>query len=247
VVAVTHPESGAVVELSGEIVFAQTEGAYVGVGVDLVDADLVVRLAAFEVGPSRAVEELSLEPVDDADPEADPEDQPDHEAENLDPDLDTLDADEGRGTSLRPSQRPSNAPDSRRGITVHERVRKLNPAARDKLARSGTLAERVALERAFGASIWEPLLENNQLTGGEVAKIAKNGMAPATVLAHIVGHAGWLAKPEVRRALLSNSRLPSAQAERVLRALSQSELRLVPAQAAYPASVRALARRLLAR
>jgi len=254
VVAVIHPESGAVVELSGEIVFAQSEGAYVGVGVDLVDSDLVVRLAALEVGPSRAVDELSLEPVDpsleDQDPtfdHAEPEGHADPEAENLDPDLDTLDADEGRDISLRPSQRPSNAPDSRRGITVHERVRKLNPAARDKLARTGTLAERVALERAFGASIWEPLLENNQLTGAEVAKIAKNGMAPATVLAHIVGHAGWLAKPEVRRALLSNSRLPSAQAERVLRALSQSELRLVPAQAAYPASVRALARRLLQR
>jgi hypothetical protein len=229
VVCVGHPVSGAVVELAGEVVFAQTEGPHVGVGVDLVDADLGQRLSelmasgdALPLEPAEIAWAVAEDPVDDA---GDAEDE-------SPPDI------------AGPS---SGAPDSRRGVTVHERVRKLTPAAREKLARTGSLAERVALERAFGASIWDGLLENGQITGAEVAKIAKNGTAPATVLSRIAANAGWLAKPEVRRALLANSRLPTAQVERVLRALPQAELRLVPAQAAYPAGVRAAARRLLQR
>jgi len=229
VVCVRHPHSGAVLELAGEVVFAQAEGPHAGVGVDLVDTDLSQRLselmASGEVlpqGPAEISLDLAEEPVDDAG--------------------------DGEGELPPGTARPSSrAPDSRRGVTVHEKVRKLTPAAREKLARTGNLAERVALERAFGASIWDGLLENNQITGAEIAKIAKNGMAPATVLSHIAANAGWLSKPEVRRALLANTRLPAAQVERVLRALPPTELRLVPAQAAYPAGVRATARRLLQR
>jgi hypothetical protein len=229
VVCVQHPQSGAVIELAGEVVFAQAEGPHAGVGVDLVDTDLNQRLselmASGEVlpqGPAEILLDLAEEPLDDAE--------------------------DGEEESPSGVARPSShAPDSRRGVTVHEKVRKLTPAAREKLARTGNLAERVALERAFGASIWDGLLENGQITGAEIAKIAKNGMAPATILSHIAGNAGWLSKPEVRRALLANSRLPAAQAERVLRSLPPTELRLVPAQAAYPPGVRAAARRLLQR
>jgi hypothetical protein len=239
VVCVRHPATGAVVELSGEVVFAQTEGALVGVGVDLVDPDLAMRLLALtESGaPMPEVVEFAL---------GDEPKATGLELEPIDPALDLL-GDEPESQDARSSARPSGAPDSRRGITIHERVRKLNPAARDKLARTGNLSERVALERAFGASVWEFLLENGQITGAELARIARNGMAPAPILSQIAGHAGWLSKPEVRRALLSNSRLPTAQAERVLRALPAAELRLVPAQAGYPAAVRTAARRMLQR
>jgi hypothetical protein len=247
VVCVRHPGSGAEVELAGEVVFAQSEGPHVGVGVDLVDADLARRLtelmepvatpaaAPQSEGESHEAADLVLEaPLAPVEISLDfPEDALGDEAASQD--LDNQEA------------RPSSAPDSRRGITVHERVRKLNPAARDKLARTGNLSERVALERAFGASVWEALLEHAQISGAEIAKIAKNGLAPATILSHIAGHAGWLSKPEIRRALLSNPRLPTAQAERVLRSLPPTELRLVPSQAAYPAGIRAAARRLLQR
>lgn len=229
VVLVRHPATGVEVDLAGEIVFAQTEGPYAGLGIDLVDADLDQRLAV--LAP------LSLEPAPELEPlEALLSFPAEEEVEDL-----------GEEPAHEASLRPSQAPDSRRGITVHERVRKLSASARDKLARTGNLSERTALERAFGASIWEALLENTQITGAEIARIAKNGMAPATILSHIAGHSAWLAKPEVRRALLSNTRLPSAPAERVLRALPPAELRLVPSQAAYPAGVRAQARRLLQR
>jgi hypothetical protein len=226
VVCVEHPQSGAVVELAGEVVFAQAEGPRPGVGVDLIDADLSQRLSelmasgdALEQAPAEISLDFAEEQVDLAPGEEEPESED--------------------------TRSSSRAPDSRRGVTVHEKVRKLTPPAREKLARTGSLAERVALERAFGASIWDGLLENGQITGAEIAKIAKNGMAPATTLSRIVANAGWLSKPEVRRALLANSRLPAALVERVLRSLPQAELRLVPSQAAYPPGVRATARRLL--
>lgn len=201
-VVVVGPSQGLTVVLAGEVVFAQTEGPYAGLGVDLVDPDLQTRLD-------------SLSPPADEPAEGSP-------------------------------ARRSLAPGSERGVSVHERVRQLSPAQRDKLARNGTLAERVALERAFGASVWDALLAGAQITGPEVAKIAKNGTAPATVLVQIASNGGWISKPEVRRALLANPKLPAAQAERILRALPHAELRLVPSQAAYSGSVRALARRLLA-
>jgi hypothetical protein len=231
IVAVFQPQTGVEVTLAGEIVFAKLEGPGLGIGIDLVDVDLSQRLAVFAAAP---------EGENDARAEG-PGTEEDFAFDLVDPSIETTELDEG---SPRSSAR---APDSRRGITIHERVRKLGAPARDKLARMGNLSERTALERAFGASVWDALLENPQMTGAEIARIAKNGMAPATILGHIANNAAWLAKPEVRRALLSNSRLPSAQAERVLRALPATELRLVPSQAGYPAGIRALARRLLQR
>lgn len=233
IVHVFQPQTGVEVALAGEIVFAQLEGPGLGVGIDLVDVDLSQRLAVFAAAPegqSQAVAEVLSTTTDEG-----------FAFDLVEPSFETGEAEEGLPRS---SARP---PDSRRGITVHERVRKLGVPARDKLARMGNLSERTALERAFGASVWDALLENPQMTGAEIARIAKNGMAPATILGHIAGNAAWLAKPEVRRALLSNSRLPSAQAERVLRALPAAELRLVPSQAGYPPGIRALARRLLQR
>lgn len=248
IVGLRHPDTGVVVELSGEIVFCQGEGPYLGVGIDLVDSDLADRIEQLYAPPDRREDALPAEQVQRGIP--------------LEIDLGFADGaagdDEGalrRGDeeaidvelAEEPSRSLSQPPDSRRGITIHERVRKLSAPARDRLARSGNLAERVALERAFGGSVWEALLENSQITGAEIARIAKNGLAPAPILSHIAGHGGWLAKPEVRRALLANSRLPAAQVERVLRALPPAELRLVPSQAGYPAGVRAQARRMLQR
>jgi hypothetical protein len=130
---------------------------------------------------------------------------------------------------------------------VHERVRQLPVAQRERLARTGGLAERVALERAFGGSVWEALLQNPQLTGAEVARIARNGTAPAPLLVQIASSAVWLSRAEVRRALLQNTRLPESQLERVLRALPSAELRLVGQQSAYPSRVRVVAKRLVGR
>lgn len=153
------------------------------------------------------------------------------------------------GEPLLELEPPDDARSSRPGSlppdNVHLRVRKLSPAQREKLAKTGNLAERVALERAFGASVWDGLLQNSQITGAEVARIAKNGMAPATLLGQIAANRAWLARAEVRRALLSNRRLGPAQVETVLRALPAPELRLLVSQTAYPVRVREAARKML--
>jgi hypothetical protein len=139
----------------------------------------------------------------------------------------------------------SNAPDaSRAPRNVHERVRQLSLREREAVGRSGTLAERVALERAFGGSVWEALLQNPQLTAPEVARIAKNGALPVPLVNVIVNNAAWLVSGEVRRALLGNPRVSGQHLDRVLRALPKSELKQVTQMSAYRSEVRAAAQRL---
>jgi hypothetical protein len=55
----------------------------------------------------------------------------------------------------------------------------------------------------------------------------------------------WIHQSVVRRALLANPRLGSDSAMKVLRTLPQRELKIVPQQRAYPATVRAAAARLI--
>ncbi len=128
---------------------------------------------------------------------------------------------------------------------VHERLRRLPTHEVYRLAKSGNFPERVALERIYGKIVWEPLLQNQNLTPPEVARIARMGTLPKPLIDTIVSHAGWLTQALVRRALLSNPRLGGRALDKVLRALSKAELRAVPAQTAYPYRVREAAKRLI--
>jgi len=137
-------------------------------------------------------------------------------------------------------------PESRKiPLNVHERLRGLNLAQQIKLAHSGETAERIVLERLYGKNVWEALLRNPRITGPEVARMARMGSLPRPLVEVIVGNGAWLQVPEVRRALLSNPRLAPDQVLRVLRLLPKHELKLVPAQTAYPFPVRDAARRIL--
>ena len=71
------------------------------------------------------------------------------------------------------------------------------------------------------------------------------GALPRPLVELIVGNGSWLQNAEVRRALLANPRLGTDQILRVLRVLPKHELKLVPAQTAYPTAVRDAARRML--
>ncbi len=133
----------------------------------------------------------------------------------------------------------------RRAPNVYERVRRLKPHEQQQLARHCGHAERVALERCFGGAVWEALLQNPQLTGPEVAMIAKKGSLPRPVLASITSNAAWLSVPEVQRALLSNPRLDPGAIGRVLRTMSRADLARIQQQTRYPARVRNEARRIL--
>lgn len=146
---------------------------------------------------------------------------------------------------------PAAEPSPRgRGATrkpAHERVRNLSVAAAVKVAREGELSERVALERIYGKAVWESLLRNPRVTPPEVARIARKGTVPPALLELIAANGAWLSGGQVRRALLSNSKLGRDLVEKVLRAMPKGELRLVPKQTAYAMTVRQLAKRMLDR
>ena len=128
---------------------------------------------------------------------------------------------------------------------VYERLRNLPIAQQLKMAREGELAERIALERLYGKTVWEALLRNPRITPPEIARIARMGQLPRPLLELIAGTTAWLRAPEVRRALLINPRLPADVSGRILRLLPKHELKLLPTQTAYPMSVRMAARTLL--
>ena len=128
---------------------------------------------------------------------------------------------------------------------IHERVRQLSLREREIVGRTGVISDRVALERAFGGSVWESLLQNPQLTAPEVARIAKNGTLPIPLVAIIVANGSWLASSEVRRALLGNPRVSGAHLDRALKATPMVELRQISQMSAYRSQVRLAAKKLL--
>jgi hypothetical protein len=116
---------------------------------------------------------------------------------------------------------------------------------REVLAKRGNLSERVALERCFGSSVWEGLLQNPQLTAPEVAHIAKNGTLQVPLVVVITGNRAWLSSGEVRRALLSNPRTVGLPLERVLQAMPRAELKQLVHASPYRSQVKAVAKKLL--
>jgi hypothetical protein len=130
-------------------------------------------------------------------------------------------------------------------LSIVARIRQLSLHEREKVARKGQLSERVALERIFGGSVWEGLLQNPSLTVPEVAQIAKKGTLPQPLVAIIVANGGWLSSGEVRRALLSNPRLNGAQLDRVLRATPKPELKQIAQMSPYRSQVRMAAKKLV--
>jgi hypothetical protein len=134
-----------------------------------------------------------------------------------------------------------------RAPQLHERIRALTSAEQQRLAATGSLQERTLLERLYGPNVWEALLTSGRLSPPEVARIAKKGTVPRTLLELIGANASWLSSPLVQRALLSNPRCPTQVVTRALQALPRRDLQLVPQQTAYPAQVRQAAKAMLGR
>jgi hypothetical protein len=130
---------------------------------------------------------------------------------------------------------------------LHDRVRNLSLADRDSLARKGNMPERVALERCYGGSVWEGLLQNPAITTREVCRMARSGNLPTNLVNLMVSNAGWLADPGIRNALLQNPRVSGLHLERVLRSLSQNDLAHVSENSAVRMQVRQAANRLIRR
>lgn len=132
-----------------------------------------------------------------------------------------------------------------RADNLQERIRRLSSTDQQRVAKQGNLQERVALERTFGAAVWESLLSNSRLTAPEVARIAKKGTLVKPLIDVIVANAGWLSSTEVQRALLTNPRTSGAALTKVLRAMPRPDLQRVPQQTAYPMATRLAAKRVL--
>lgn len=154
-------------------------------------------------------------------------------------------AEAAQAADVAPADGDSAASNQSGTPSIYARIRRLSFSERHKVARHGLLAERVALERTFGGSVWEGLLQNSSLTVPEVAQIAKKGTLPQPLVATIVANGGWLASGEVRRALLGNPRVNGAQLDRVLRATPKAELRQIAQMSPYRSQVRMAAKKLI--
>lgn len=149
-----------------------------------------------------------------------------------------------QGGACTPQSKPT-PPDSPRTEGLYDRIRGLSLRERETVARGGTLPERVALERCYGSSVWEGLLQNPQLTPAEVTRIAKNGGLSKPLVAVVVSNAGWLSRGEVQRALLSNPRVTGTHLEKVLRAMPRNDLLKIVQQSTYRGQVRSTAQKLI--
>jgi hypothetical protein len=147
---------------------------------------------------------------------------------------------------LEPEARPSPE-SSASNRNLHERVRALDLAQRDVMAREGSMPERVALERCYGSSVWEGLLHNPQLTPREVRSMATSTSLPAALLTLVTANRAWVADAGINQALLSNPRLSGPQLERVLKVLSQADLARLAEQSSVRLQVRQGAKRLIRR
>jgi len=226
-----HPVSEACLELSAEVVYVKADEPGKGVGVQLVGfgPQTIAAIERFiEQGASRPAHPAPRQASNPRDPGERPASAGQADAAQTD------DLDDGHPQKLTVS-------------SLHDRIRSLSLAEQVKLAREGGLQERVALERIFGKTVWEPILQNQRVTPPEVARIARMGTAPVPVLDLITGNAAWLAAGEVRRALLSNPRLSDDGLTKVLRSTPKHELQLIAMQTYYPPRVRKAARTLLNR
>ena len=254
-VEIVHPTSGATISLAARVVWVSDQPPRRGVGVTFLGFSPERReeIASFieehDVLPE-PIEAFGLldEPGDGL--EAQLEEEGDL-AEATDDDLWMGPGDVPSGGTEAPSawetQSASGEDDAASHQARHERLRGLSSTEQVKVARSGEASDRIVLERIYGKAVWVALISNPRLTPPEVARLARMGNMPRPQLEQIVANNSWLQSPQVRRALLSNPRLSQELALKVLRLLPPHELKLVPAQTAYPQLVRSAARRVLAR
>ncbi len=234
-----HPDTGGRMTLAVEAVYVQEDGPTPGIGVQLLGhgTEQVVALEQFVSFGAEGIQPLPIEPTIRGAGGLNNGDG----GQDLPPPSSAAPGDASQEDEVSRDLDPLR----RRVTTIHEKVRGYSSREREIAARTGRLTERIALERAYGSAVWELLLQNPGLTGPEVAKIAKNGNLPTPLLGVIVSNASWLAKGEVRRALLANRRLSGHNLRRVLAATPAGELRQIPQQTAYGANVRAAAKELL--
>jgi hypothetical protein len=219
---IEHPAGGATIDLQAEAVWISDNPDAQGVGLELLNFNAEARdsLRAFVASatePPRALSGTRPRQLPLEEMAAQLEDGPPE-------------------SELTPVER-----------NLHDRVRNLSLADRDTLARQGNMPERMALERRYGGSVWEGLLQNPAITTREVCRMAKSGNLPTSMINLMVSNAGWLADPGIRNALLQNPRVSGLHLERVLRSMSQNDLVHAAENSGVRMQVRQAAKRLIRR
>lgn len=214
--SITHPVSQTTLLVDAEVVYVRQEEPGRGVGLQLTPFDPTL------VESIRAF--VESENTGHAD------------------DIATDDSSQPLDVTSEPEDSPENDPVAK---NLQERIRALTLVEQVRVAKNGTLPERIALERIFGPGVWEALLANNRLTQPEVARIARKGTVPKPLLDIIAANGTWMASSEVQRALLSNPRSGNTIIMKILKGMTRRELQAVPSQTAYPVSVRQLAKKIL--
>jgi len=254
VLVLVHPERGDELRLRAQVVMQNTSGPFPGVGLALTafDQAALARLNEFVLsGPppcaaddeptltSHAATSLVPSELDSAAELAAREARRDREPAGTASDSSSPGALEQPINSSRPPLSELQVDDRQR------RLRQLNPTQQVKLARTGDLADRVAIERLYGKQVWDALLHNPKLSLPEVARIARKGTVPRPLLELIMENAAWLKADAIRRALLSNPKLGPESVLKLLRATSKTELKQIEKGTVYGAVVRESARKLL--
>jgi hypothetical protein len=139
----------------------------------------------------------------------------------------------------------ASAPVELQSSNKQEKLRKLNAAQQLKVARTGELADRIAVERLYGKQVWDALLHNPRLSIPEVARIARKGTVPKPQLELILENGAWIKADAVRRALLANPKIGAEAVLKLLRITPKHELKLIEKGTAYAPPVRDAARKLL--
>jgi hypothetical protein len=216
-IVLVHPVTGRELVLSAEAVWISPDPANPGTGVQLDSSQRGSLRDFVEASPSRAAELPSAETL----------------------------AEEPAPESALDDELGPNSSGTHRNL--YDKMRSLSPLERNDLARLASLPERVALERCFGGSVWEALLQNPQLTTREVARFAKSSSLPTNLVSVIVSNRAWLADSAVQQALLANPRVGGAHLERILRGLPQAEIVRISTHTGYRLQVRTAAKRLIVR
>jgi hypothetical protein len=242
---IVRSDTGAALDLEARVVMVSDREPMRGTAVEMAKGPWRERLEAFvnasatsavETAPDAAPDaepilEAVAEPIEETAPE------PIVEAEAA-AEQNEEEVGDGEGEEAESDGDPK-AHDRRR------QIRNLSPQDRARVAHSIRLDERVMLERTHGSAVWELLLRSPHVTIPEVARIARKGTLPRPLAELIVDNAQWIRHDIVRRALLTNPRVSADGILKILRASSARELKLIMQQTAYPAQVRAVARKLL--
>ncbi len=233
VLLLEHTASHASFEVPVEIVMVMSEGPMVGSALQFVDRSesAIEALACFV---------NKLDDCDHTSPASGDEQESEQAEELSDESASASDENEEGASEADEAGAPMSASQQRQ-----QKLRDISVAERFRVARGPSLEDRTLLERIYGSAVWEALLRNPKITVPEVARMARKGTMPRTLLDLIVENDNWIRQSVVRRGLLANPRLSPEAVAKVLRTLSARELKLVPQQTAYPPVVRTVAQRLM--